>query len=196
MSYRRQGPNPVLVVLMAAMIVFGGYYLWEGSRNWFEQDTINKGFQTETAEYFATENSIAQATRDFKPYPTSTRVPDCEFYIVEVSSAWVRMCPALTCESVGRYYEGNQVCVMGRATDNEYFDADDWFVIDLNEGQLFADIAYMHESVLQPANPTPRPSMTFTPLPTITLTPSPEFPTTTPLPEGSPTTTPEGRVEF
>lgn len=196
MNRRRQGPNPIMVILMAALFVFGGYYLWEGSRSWFEQTAVNNVKLTETAEVFATENSIAQATRGFKPFPTSTRVPDCEYYIVDASSAFVRMCPALTCESVGRYYEGNQVCVMGRATDNEYFDADDWFIIDLNDGQLFVDIAYMHESVLNPAFPTPRPSMTFTPLPTITLTPSPEYPTTTPLPEGSPTVTPEGQIEF
>jgi hypothetical protein len=86
--------------------------------------------------------------------------------------------------------------VIGRADDNQYFDAEDWFVIDLNFGQLFLEVGYMHESVIKPRNPTPRPSQTFTPLPTITLTPTPRFSTPTPGPEVTGTPTPANRVEF
>jgi hypothetical protein len=176
-------------------MVFGCYFGYTGLMTWLDENYQNNQKATLTAEVVGTEQGIAQSTRNYQPFPTSTRLPGCESYRVSVSSAFVRQCPSLTCQAVTRYGEGAEVCVLGRAVDNEFFDAADWYEIDVNKGELFLDLGYMHESVLEPMNPTPRPSKTFTPLPTVTLTPSPKIPTSTIAPDvtGSPTS---DAVEF
>ncbi|MCI0712557.1 MAG: hypothetical protein L0154_20545 [Chloroflexi bacterium] len=203
MRYQRQGPGPFLTTLIAAVIVFGGYFIYTGAIQWVEADFERNEQATLTAEINQTDVAIQQATLNFQPFPTSTRVPNCEIYYVTVESAFVRQCPSFECrarEGQERYFQGNDVCTIGRATDFEYFDADEWFKIDLNFGESFLDIGYMHESVLKPRNPTPTPSQTFTPLPTITEiptvegTPTPTTPPTTPPPTITPT--PDSEIAF
>ena len=181
MRYPRQGPHPAVVTLIAAALVFGGYFLYLGVVEWIEQDFQADQRATETAVVVQTVEQIARATSAFMPFPTATRVPDCEIYYVTASSAFVRECPSLTCPSKERFGNGANVCVIGRADDNEYFDGAEWYKIDLNESASFLDEGYMHESVLTPRYPTPRPTATFTPLPTITPLPTV---TASPTPSG------------
>ncbi|NLE49967.1 MAG: hypothetical protein GX613_01055, partial [Chloroflexi bacterium] len=35
-AYRSSGPSPLLIVLIGALIVFGGYYVWTGMLRFFE----------------------------------------------------------------------------------------------------------------------------------------------------------------
>ena len=199
MDYRRQGPSGLLVMLIAAAIVFGGYFLYTGAVDWFQRDLIARETATREAQLTQTELSIVEATRGFMPFPTNTPVPDCDFYYVNVSSAWVRTCPSLTCEAKDNKRNQIDVCVLGRAASEDfpiYNNVEEWFIIDLNEGLVFPDLGYMHESVLESRNPTPRPSATFTPAPTITLTPSPSLPTPTPAPGETYTPTPDDLIEF
>lgn len=200
MRYQRQGPGPLMTTLLAAVLVFGGYFLYMGTRKYIEQDYQSDQRATETAVINQTEIAIQQATRSFMPFPTSTRVPDCEMFEVETDSAWVRECPSFECRGRDRFFQGQEICVLGLATDFEFFDASEWYKIDMNFGESYLDVAYMHESVIRPANPTPRPSATFTPLPTITPLPTTELsptPTSTPT-NPPPTITPtlSDNVEF
>lgn len=198
MRYQKQGPSPLLVILIAAAIVFGGYFLYIGAVNWYENDAIGNRTATSEGELTQTSESIANATQAFMPFPTNTKVPNCQIYFVDVSSAFVRECPSLTCRGKANKPQQSDVCVIGRPDPAEfpiYQTVNEWWVIDLNEGYLYPDLGYMHESVLAPRNPTPRPSQTFTPLPTITPFPTGLL-TITPLPGQTITPQSDGDVEF
>lgn len=201
MSFRqRHGPSGLLVTLIAAALVFGGYFLYMGIINWVEADTIARQTSTRAAQLTQTEDAIAAATQGFMPFPTNTSVPQCETYYVNVSSAWVRRCPSLTCEAKDNKPNQADVCVLGRADPAEfpvYSSPGEWYVVDLNEGLIFPDVGYMHESVLSPRNPTPRPSQTFTPLPTVTPLPTPSpGPTGTSTPTITPSPDPDDSIIF
>ncbi|NDJ84360.1 MAG: hypothetical protein GYB66_00600 [Chloroflexi bacterium] len=60
------------------------------------------------------------------------------------------------------------VCVIGRANDPDYPDADEWYAILLDPDEILPEIYYMSEIVLRPRNPTPTLAPTREPFPTIT----------------------------
>ncbi|GIK62814.1 MAG: hypothetical protein BroJett018_06080 [Chloroflexota bacterium] len=177
---RNRGPAPITVMLIAAILVFGGYMLWTGLVNFLEE-----GGRKTIAE--ATEQAHATSTAENRPtliiFPSYTPLPPCQIFFVNVTSANVRECPEFSCrgKTIVRY-EG-EVCVYGRANPAEFPNADapdEWFVVNLTPNDAFPDYGYMHESVLEARYPTARPTRTFTPLPTITLTPTPRY-TQTPI---------------
>ncbi len=184
MGYRypgESGPPAWLVILAAAMLVFGGYFIWSGLRNY-----LSGAFQAFTT---ATDIPLTAAepgtgpTLDvrFTPIPSRTPVPDCQDFVVRVPEAIIRECASTSCAIAGTLREGAVVCVLERD-----YASSEWFIVDLDDSQFFTSIAYMHESLIRPLNPTLTPSITNTPLPTVT----PE-PTRTPLPTPEPTHTPE-----
>jgi hypothetical protein len=181
-SPQQSGPPAWLVILAAALLVFGGYFIWIGTRNY-----MGAGLQAlirpspTPAAVQSPEAALPTLSQQFTPPPSRTPIPACQEFQVIVPEAIVRECASTSCQIADTRYEGDVVCVLEPAsTDPE------WYVVDLDDSQFFTTLAYMHESLLRPLNPTLTPSMTMTPLPTVTPTPS-----RTPLPTPAPTDTPE-----
>ncbi len=182
MSYRmpgRSGPPPWLVILTAAMLVFGGYFIWSGIRTYLSTSVPGVVPPVTEAARVTVGVSPPPDLR-FTPPPTRTPVPACQDFVVTVPEAIIRQCPSTTCAMKGVRHEGDIVCVLER----EYTSAE-WYIIDLDDSPFFTDVAYMHQSIIRAVNPTPTPSVTMTALPTLTPLPS-----STPLPTPPPTDTP------
>lgn len=180
-KYGRANPPACFIVVAAVILVLGCYLMWNGALQWFRA----AGSPSVAATRGALAQLSATPTRATLVFgPTRTPVPPCQEFEIWSADARVRDCPSLQCERRLLLYYQDKVCVYGRAepdTDGEYPTAQEWYVIDLNPDGAFRDLAYIHESVVRPVNPTPRPSQTFTPLPTVTITPS-----YTPLPSSTP----------
>jgi hypothetical protein len=192
MDRRRSGPSPLLIVIVGALLVFGGYYVWVGFLGFLADQGDITARVTREAFATGTARSVTQRPTVFVP-ATFTPLPPCEFFFVRVDRANYRECPSednrqCPVRDVAEY--GTEFCVYARANENP-----EWYVIDLNPGGAYRDTVYMHESVLKAVNPTPTPSTTFTPLPTISPTPSYTPPPTeiaspTPVPNPAITSTP------
>ena len=185
MAYRapgEAGPPAWLIVLVAAMLVFGGYFIWTGLRTYLSGAFVSFTSPTEVATLTVDEAAQAAPTlgQRFTPVPSRTSVPACQDFVVIVPEAIVRECASTSCAIAGTRREGAVVCVLER----DYAD-DEWYIVDLDDSQFFTSIAYMHESLMRPLNPTLTHSITNTPLPTLTPAPS-----QTPLPTPQPTATP------
>jgi hypothetical protein len=171
---------------MAVVLVFGGYLVWTGIIEWMEKGS-GKVVAQATQQAEATDTAARRPT--FIIFPSHTPLPTCQTFYVDVTSAFVRQCPEFDCKDKALLRYQAEVCVYSRASRVEFPNADapdEWYEIDLDPGAIFPEIGYMHESVIKPRFPTPRPTRTFTPLPTITETPPP---TLAPSPTG-PTRTP------
>jgi len=194
MSYHRSGPSPLLIVLVGALFVFGGYYIWTGFLGFLEDQGDIMAPATRQAVTTSTAAAAPQRPTVFMP-ASFTPLPPCLDFQVRVERAVYRACPSQNnddCPRLDSMVYGDPVCVYAPATENP-----EWYVVELNPGGAFRDIVYMHESVLEAVNPTPTPSLTFTPLPTVSPVPSdtplptvPVTPTETPDPEVTPTPTP------
>lgn len=174
--YGRSRPPSCLIILSAVVLVVSCYLMWNGVLEWFRAAGNPSVGATRQAQL---ELSATPTKVELLTGPTRTSVPPCQEFEVWSADARVRDCPSLQCERRLVLYYEDAVCVYGRVLpgESEYADSEEWYVIDLNPNGAFRDLAYIHESVVRPTNPTPRPSQTFTPLPTITITP-----THTPMP--------------
>lgn len=185
MSYRRSGPSPLLVVIVVALLVFGGYYVWTGFLRFLEDQGDIAAQVTRAAVSTSTAQFSTQPATRFAP-STPTSPPPCQPFIVIVERAVYRSCPSQNndeCPRVDTLPYGAQVCVYERSPENA-----EWYTVDLNPEGMFRDIVYMHETVIEALEPTPRPTLTFTPPPTVTPLPTP---TPTPTEEMPPTDTPD-----
>lgn len=176
--YRERSGSAWQAALMAALIVFGGYFLWRGALNFFS----TAGNITAPATATAAATVTLRPTRTFEVPPMNlifgaqpTARPCLEFYVTAVR-ARVRECPSERCETLAMPYQGNRICVYGRAAE-----APEWYEVNLYPNDPIPRSAYMHQSVIAAVNPTPRP--TATPRPSATFTPSH---TPTPLPSVTP----------
>lgn len=185
-----QGPKPLTVSLIAFVLIFGGYLLWTGFRDWVDEGaTQNRIIQR-------TEMAQATATTEFffnRPtpvtFPTPTPIPDCAYFAVRGQQAvWVRACPSTSCEPVTYLNPDASVCVIGRAAGEEYVRPQEWYQVLLDPDAILPKISYMHESVLRALNPTPTSTHTLEPLPTVTRTPTPSREPTTTTPTQDPRT--------
>jgi hypothetical protein len=176
-----------LAVIVALLLVFGGYYIWRGLMAFFE----SSGDITAPATYAAFANQTATVdaqtevpTLDFTQPLNITTTPQrvCQDFRVKPVRARVRECPKETCGTITMPSQGMKICVFGVASDDP-----EWYEVNLKPDDPIPQIGYMHNSVLDPMNPTKRPTNTFTPLPTVTDVPS-ATPTRTPTP--LPTKTP------
>jgi hypothetical protein len=195
MSRYRSGPSPLLVVVIGAFVVFGGYYVWTGFLSFLE----DKGDITAQVTRQALSTGTAQAGPVLPPtmfFPaTFTPLPPCLWFKVTAERAVYRECPSQDnrqCPIRDVVTFGTELCVYSRAPGNP-----EWYVVELNPGGAYRDTVYMHESVIKPVDPTPTPSQTYTPLPTVTPVPSNTsaptvlpIPSQTPNPAISPTPTP------
>lgn len=188
MSRYRSGPSPLLIILVGALLVFGGYYVWLGFLDFLE----DRG--DITAE--VTRQVVASATAQAAPPallptlympPTFTALPPCQWFRVSAERAVYRECPSTNnqeCPVREVVPAGTELCVYARAQGNA-----EWYVVDLNPDGAYRDTVFIHESVVEAVNPTPTITRTPSPLPTITPTPSntpaptqPVSPTPTPSP--------------
>jgi hypothetical protein len=110
------------------------------------------------------ERQLQRATSAITPGPSPTPIPECEDFIVTAGSARVREAPNTEANTITSFASGDVVCVLGRDPDSE------WYTVDAEPSEFRRQLAYMHESVIQPMNPTPRPTTTPTSLPTVTPT--------------------------
>ncbi len=196
MAYRtsgRAGPPAWLVIVLAAMLVFGVYFVWSGIQNYMAgnlQGALLAG-ATRAAQVTPISGEGESPTPElrFTAAPTRTPVPECQDFVITVPEAIIRKCASTNCAIVGVRHQGDVVCVLERD-----YTAGEWYIVDLDESRFFTDLNYMHESVMRAVNPTPTPTVTptaapVTPtvelptlaLPTITWTPSPA-PTVTETP--------------
>ena len=185
MSRYRSGPSPILIVIISACVVLGGYFVWRGLLDFI----ANRG--NITAE--VTQQAVATATARARPLvlaptlyvpATFTPLPPCQWFRVKVERAVYRECPSTDntqCPIRDVVPLDTELCVYGRVPD-----VPEWYVVELNPNGAYRDTVYMHESVLEAVNPTPTPTITMTPLPTVTPTPSPSPQPTVP-PSPSPT---------
>ncbi|MBN1680472.1 MAG: hypothetical protein JW966_09265 [Anaerolineae bacterium] len=159
----------MLIVLFGAIVVFGGYYVWTGFLAFLE-DEGDITAQV-TREAFSTATAEARPAFPTVYIPASfTPLPPCQWFRVRVDRAVYRECPSTDdreCPRIDSLPINSEVCVYDRVPNNL-----EWYVIELNPGGAYRDTAYMHESVIEPANPTLTPSITFTPLPTVSPVPS------------------------
>lgn len=192
--YGRSGPSPLLIVIISALFVFGGYYVWTGFLSFLE----DRGDITAQV----TRQALSSATAQAAPPPrlptiympaTFTPLPECQMFRVDVERAVLRECPSQNnreCPVRDVVTYGTEVCVYSRAPGYP-----EWYIVELNPGGAYTDTVYMHESVIEPVNPTPTATLTFTPLPTVSPTPSPSapptvLPSTTPTPDRTASPTP------
>jgi hypothetical protein len=198
-TYQRKGPSGPFIVVSAIAVVMSCVLVWGLSFQWLQDSQEANQNSTLSAE------STSRATPPTSVFSLNapTEVPDCQSFEVAVNAATIRICPSEQCERRDIREFEDPVCVYSRAEPSEQYPlADEWYIIDINPDGAFRDLAYMHQSVLRPINPTPRPSKTFTPLPTVTLTPSPTFepqtfPSSTPTPSPTLPFTPTlAQVEF
>jgi len=180
----RSGPSPVLIIMIGALMVFGGYYVWTGFLSFLEDRgditarVTRQAFATATAQ-----SAPVQRLPTLYIPVTFTPLPPCQMFSVSVERAVYRECPSTDnreCPIRDVVTFGTELCVYSRAPGNP-----EWYVIELNPGGAYRDTVFMHESVIEAMNPTPTPTATFTPLPTVSPTPSPEPVTSEPSPAGA-----------
>jgi hypothetical protein len=156
----------------------GGYYLWDGLQRFMRSGGLGVSESTELAQVEAAtaaqQVQRQQVTRTL--IPSSTPMPECQDFrvdIVDAPNAIVRAAPSASSEIVTAFPNGTIVCVLWRDAGSAYY------TIDGNPTTRRYELAYMHESVLVPLDPTPTPTASATPPPTVT-----------PMPTGSATPTP------
>lgn len=168
------GPPAWFVFLIGVAIVFGLYYLAQGVQNFIRTggQGVTESTQQAVIVASATAGRVAQfqpsTDTESTPFPSRTPVPECQNFIVSVPNAIVRDAPASSGGLVGSLMQGEEVCVLGREPET------DWYVIDRTPGTRRLDIAYMHETVIRAVNPTVTPSRTPTQLATVTPLPTSE----------------------
>jgi len=162
----------------------------QGTANFMRTGGLGVVEATERAQIVSSATAVRvtrMATQEaVQARPSATPLPECQDFRVIVPNAIVRETPASNGAILTGYTEGTIVCVLARETGTE------WYAIDQNPDTRRAELAYMHESVIEAVNPTPTPSITptpsntFTPLPTVTNTP---LPSATSTPRPNPTAT-------
>ncbi len=176
-----------LVVLAAMLLVFGGYYVWQGFMAFMATNGNIAAPATATAFRTFLEQTITGNTPGGTVAPgagmpiTLTATKTCQQFKVKVLKARIRECAKDTCNTLDLPAQGTTICVYGVSPD-----ATDWYEININPTDPIPQLGYMHDSVLVPLNPTARPSPTLN-LPTVTPVPSATHkPTTSPPPTNTP----------
>jgi hypothetical protein len=175
----------LLVVVIGALVVFGGYYVWTGFLSFLEDkgditaQVTREAFSSATAKA----GPVLPSTLFFPA--TFTPLPPCQWFKVTAARAVYRECPSQDnrqCPIRDVVTFGTELCVYSRAPGNP-----EWYVVELNPGGAYRDTVYMHESVIKAVDPTPTPTESYTPLPTITPVPTHSpFPTWLPGPMYTP----------
>ncbi|PJF26649.1 MAG: hypothetical protein CUN53_07030 [Phototrophicales bacterium] len=178
-SRRGGGLPPILVFLIGAALVFGMYYLLQGAQTFLRTGGLGVVEATRQAEIVAsaTQQRATRVVAQITALPSATPQPTCTDFRVIVPSAIVRDAPSPLAAVVRGFTQGEIVCVLWRDPGS------DWYTIDRDRSTRRRELAYMHESVIAPVNPTATLPPTTTPLPTLTPSNRPsELPTEQPSP--------------
>ena len=191
MGYHRQqndGPPSWFVFLLGIAFIFGGFYLWTSFQKYLRTGvlSVDQATQVSREEASATAVQRVTAVADLPTRrPSSTPKPDCQEFRVSAATAIMRQQPSTAATLVESIPEGTVVCVLEATAGGDGFT---WYLIDRDPITRLIETAYMREDVIEPANPSPTPSITFLP-PTITATYSP-MPTLSPPPSLTPRSVP------
>ena len=186
MGYRgrgvqRGGPPGWLILLVAIALVFGGFYLLQGTQTFFRTGGLGVEESTQRARNVSTataERVTRMATQPSERRPSATPQPECQdFRVIGQPNGVVREQPSASAAVITGLSPGTIVCVLGRAG------IPDWYLVDLNPETRRLDEAYMNEVVIEAVYPTP------TSLPTVTQAPT-RPPTETPPPSATPSPAP------
>lgn len=184
MSYRSTQSNLPgwFVFILAVTLVFGIYFMWVGLQDYLAAGLpLPTPTATDDNTVFDPEFSLSVSAT---PVPTRTPVPECLEFVVSVPSAIIRQQPTTASAILDTVPEGEAICVISQYADTE------WYLIDFNRRTNRLEEAYMHEDVIEAANPTLTPTDTFTPPPSVT--PMPTVPVTeTPTPSATNTRNPD-----
>lgn len=182
---RNETKTPIwLVVLGAAVFVFGGFTLYTGVLNFLSGggNITSPATATSASALEQTQLALIPTTLSVDSIqiptrlPTRTPLPPCLEFRVVVVKARVRDCPKDTCPTQDTMLsQGATVCVFGTVPE-----ATDWYQVNLRPDSSYPEIAYMHASVLDAVRPTVRPTRT---------PPGERLATVTPVPTASPTKT-------
>ena len=178
----RRGSQPAwLIMLIAAALVFAGWYLWQGLQTYLRSGGLGVQEAVQQAEQQASATVIRALTSTviFAPPPTRTPIPECQPFVVVVKEAIVRTEPSREARIKRALFEGDEVCVIAPAASDP-----DWMLVDEEPRSRRIESVYMHRSLIRAVNPTATPVATPTPLSTITPKPS-----DTPKPTAAITTT-------
>jgi hypothetical protein len=169
------------VFLIGAALVFGLYYLLQGAQTFLRTGGLGVVEATRQAEIVAsaTQQRATRVVAQITALPSATPQPTCTDFRVIVPSAIVRDAPSPSAAVLRGFSQGEIICVLWREPGSE------WYTIDRDRSTRRRELAYMHESVIAPVNPTATLPPTTTPPPTLTpsITPSQ-------LPTEPPTSTP------
>lgn len=197
MGYRRRsgygggGGLPAwLVFLIAVAVVFGGYYVWTGVRDFIRAGGMGVVEATQRAGLIASATlnrvaTITQAAPQITLRPSPTPLPPCVDFEVIPGVAIIRERPSTASAIVDQIPLGTIVCVLGR----EPAPNDDWYLIDTQPRTRRLDAGYMRADLIRAVNPTLTPSRTVPPPPTVTPLPATNTPTPTETPAATDTPT-------
>lgn len=164
---RRDGLPAWLIFLVGIALVFGAYYVWLGVQSFLRSGGRGIIESTRSASIVSTATAAFIETGIPTVRPTTTPFPPCEPFTVIVPNARVRGAAGESGAVLTSFFQGDPVCVVGRAAPDS-----EWFIIDWKPETRRVDIAYMHESVIASNNPTPTPTNTQRPLPSVTPVPT------------------------
>ena len=184
----RRGSQPAwLIMLIAAALVFAGWYLWQGLQTYLRSGGLGVQEAVQQAEQQASATVIRALTSAvvFAPPPTRTPVPECQSFVVVVKEAIVRTEPSREARIKRALFEGDEVCVIAPASTDP-----NWLLVDEEPRSRRIESVYMHRSLIRAVNPTATPVATPTPLSTITPKPSDTPEPTAAITTTAPTQTP------
>ena len=184
----RRGSQPAwLIMLIAAALVFAGWYLWQGLQTYLRSGGLGVQEAVQQAEQQASATVIRALTSAvvFAPPPTRTPVPECQPFVVVVKEAIVRTEPSREARIRRALFEGDEVCVIAPASTDP-----NWLLVDEEPRSRRIESVYMHRSLIRAVNPTATPVATPTPLSTITPKPSDTPEPTAAITATAPTQTP------
>ena len=174
-------------MLIAAALVFAGWYLWQGLQTYLRSGGLGVQEAVQQAEQQASATVIRALTSAvvFAPPPTRTPVPECQSFVVVVKEAIVRTEPSREARIKRALFEGDEVCVIAPASTDP-----NWLLVDEEPRSRRIESVYMHRSLIRAVNPTATPVATPTPLSTITPKPSDTPEPTAAITTTAPTQTP------
>ncbi|MDZ4763669.1 MAG: hypothetical protein SGI73_03895 [Chloroflexota bacterium] len=149
-------------------LVFGIFYLFQGAQTFLRTGGMGVEESTRQAQILAsaTQERATRAVRQYTAMPTATPQPTCTDFRVIVPNAIVRQSASANAAVLTSFNQGTIICVLWRDPGSE------WFTIDRDTETRRRELAYMHESVIEPLNPTPTilPTETFPPTAAIRAT--------------------------
>ena len=151
----RRGSQPAwLIMLIAAALVFAGWYLWQGLQTYLRSGGLGVQEAVQQAEQQASATVIRALTSTviFAPPPTRTPIPECQPFVVVVKEAIVRTEPSREARIKRALFEGDEVCVIAPASTNP-----DWLLVDEEPRSRRIESVYMHRSLIRAVNPTADP---------------------------------------